>query len=512
MAEHNADAALAAVRAVQLREQLRVLGGQRAGRDDLRAFVRRNNLTAKARSASELYDRIIKEIREMERRATWTRKSPSSSVATTNTRTTKPASGLRPTTGTHTPTARPKVPASTPPSLPAASVCEPRSARPHTDTSTTTSTNARHHHHHHQHTTTSTSSSPVTPPTPSQQHLKQVAASLPKPVAASLPTQTATRPQRTIALAELTPSAPLPMLQAYAEQEQLSHMRGIKDARALYRRIRSFHGLPALDDDALSCVARFSAPLSSSSSTWSTSSSSSSSSLSTAAAGMRASPVSPVSPLSPAGVFDMEDVSLREPGVSSKASRVWLHRQNRDAYTGIPRHTYETKGAETQVDHVLEIQLLNHAWEEGVARNPRFPPAYNLRSSKARAVSTHTANDVANLNVTMKEINNKKRGPFTRWLNKYKAAGGEGSTRALPLDELIRASARVDKTPHMQTMIDMGIWDRITRSVVASYDAVADEQQREAVLASVNIRGGHRDAYDAYLDALSAMLTKMDIA
>ena len=59
--------------------------------------------------------------------------------------------------------------------------------------------------------------------------------------------------------------------------------------------------------------------------------------------------------------------------VSSKAVRVWEHRGNRDLYTGIERTVYDRKGHEMQVDHVLEIQLLNYAWEEGVARNPALP-------------------------------------------------------------------------------------------------------------------------------------------
>lgn len=198
--------------------------------------------------------------------------------------------------------------------------------------------------------------------------------------------------------------------------------------------------------------------------------------------------------------------------MSSKAVRVWEHRGNRDLYTGIERTVYDRKGHEMQVDHVLEIQLLNYAWEEGVARNPALPPACNLRSSKSRAITAQQANDIGNLNVTMREINNKKRGPFTRWINKYKSNGGAESTAALPLDDMIRASAEVDSTPQMHAMIDTGIWDRIKRSVVTTYDGLADSATLDRAIASGQLRGEHVLAFEAYLDTINAMITRMDIA
>ena len=143
--------------------------------------------------------------------------------------------------------------------------------------------------------------------------------------------------------------------------------------------------------------------------------------------------------------------NLRE-SVSGLTDRIWMYRVNVDAYK--KRSKADSEGVRMENDHVLEIQILDAVqWS--------LPPACNTRA--VTDTLKVIANHVSNLNVTTKEINRAKKGPFTIWRNHYYDG------MPIPLDVAIGlTSSPYGKT----TMKDEGYWDNIKEAVVKTYDKV----------------------------------------
>ncbi|PNW84303.1 hypothetical protein CHLRE_04g228950v5 [Chlamydomonas reinhardtii] len=93
--------------------------------------------------------------------------------------------------------------------------------------------------------------------------------------------------------------------------------------------------------------------------------------------------------------------------VTHKADRVWDNNYGKDLYTGKRRDHYEGENVRTEVDHIMECQLGEHMWEKA------FDGRMTTRSRLAAVVELW--NDVDNLNVTQKKINQPKGSAFKAW-------------------------------------------------------------------------------------------------
>ncbi len=74
-------------------------------------------------------------------------------------------------------------------------------------------------------------------------------------------------------------------------------------------------------------------------------------------------------------------------------------------------------------------------------------------------------NSVSNLNVTSGEINQSKKGPFTRW--RHKVEKGQRCT----LEEIVH-----EQPPG--SLVDEGHWARIEGAVVARWDELSELKER----------------------------------
>ena len=147
---------------------------------------------------------------------------------------------------------------------------------------------------------------------------------------------------------------------------------------------------------------------------------------------------------SPAGLRD---------NVSKLTDKIWTYRDNVDAYTKISRQKYsDSVAAAMENDHVWEIQVLE-------AAQSSLGPAYNTRAVTSNLKII--ANNVCNLNVTTKELNQAKKGPFTLWCRNY-------GTPAVPIsldDAIDRTSSHYGRK-----MKDLGYWDNVKKEVVKTND------------------------------------------
>jgi len=84
-----------------------------------------------------------------------------------------------------------------------------------------------------------------------------------------------------------------------------------------------------------------------------------------------------------------------------------------------------------------------------------------LRSQVAKHV-----NGLVNLNVTSKDINQAKKGPFTRFLNYQE----RGSWRGESIEELVRQS----KTVSVLQLHKDGYWINIEKAVAMSAEQIAE--------------------------------------
>jgi hypothetical protein len=130
---------------------------------------------------------------------------------------------------------------------------------------------------------------------------------------------------------------------------------------------------------------------------------------------------------------------------------VWLKHNYCDVYTRKTKD--EMEGCKEEVDHVLEIQLLQHA---AAATNlyTNDPMLLNFR---------RVVNSTLNLNVTTMEINQAKKGPFTAALNRLNNING-GGLQGLSVAELARNG---DK---WKLGDGDDIWDNIEGQIVVSFD------------------------------------------
>ena len=149
---------------------------------------------------------------------------------------------------------------------------------------------------------------------------------------------------------------------------------------------------------------------------------------------------------------------IRETCTKKRREEVLEHRDGRDAYTRSCAKRLVSRG-EGQVDHVLECQVLRHATRD-VLGDDRKTDGVARRFSAA-------ANDVTNLNLTSRRVNQSKKGPFTAALNRLE----KGATR-VDLEELARRG-------RASWLVDEGAWANVEREIVESYDAMEKRLEAE---------------------------------
>ena len=132
---------------------------------------------------------------------------------------------------------------------------------------------------------------------------------------------------------------------------------------------------------------------------------------------------------------DAEEKTTLLPSVPGQVdvmrAQTWRHREHQDLYTKQRRRVVET--LTPVVDHVWECQIINFANSQVVADNPDIP-AYRTRA--IQKILPIVMNGVENLNVTTHEVNQKKKGPYSRWIHRHK----DGNTQGKSLEEHARES------------------------------------------------------------------------
>ena len=129
-----------------------------------------------------------------------------------------------------------------------------------------------------------------------------------------------------------------------------------------------------------------------------------------------------------------------------------------DAYTAERKRDV----VKPQSDHVLEVQLVEHAFVETLLQPTVRTYTAREQDVAAGKLRTHF-NDLANLNVTSSRVNQSKRGPHTAALNRLRSAHG---LRGLQLHQLARQGAA-------SWLVDAGVWTTIERQMAESYDTIA---------------------------------------
>lgn len=146
--------------------------------------------------------------------------------------------------------------------------------------------------------------------------------------------------------------------------------------------------------------------------------------------------------------------------------------------------------AEPNVDHKLEVQLCELA----------FAKAYTASGARVGSMATLQAhehlrarvNDVPNLNVTSRRVNQAKRGPMT------------AAVRRLSTESLRDVSAeQLARQGQAKWLVDNGTWARIETAIVAAYDHL--DRDTDPVLIDAG------KLVDATGDELHAMLTRLKL-
>ena len=158
--------------------------------------------------------------------------------------------------------------------------------------------------------------------------------------------------------------------------------------------------------------------------------------------------------------FTMSSYDLRE-DVSRRKEDTWKHRKGTDMYTG----KIEAKTHHQQVDHVLEIQIFKCAFSSSVKEIKKAADRACVEG-KIR----NYANNVFNLNVTTREINQAKKGPIMSFINRWTA---DHDFRHLDLDDLAKRSSSLV----MKEMWDDGRWARVKRAMVRTYEHIDTKLQ-----------------------------------
>jgi len=151
-------------------------------------------------------------------------------------------------------------------------------------------------------------------------------------------------------------------------------------------------------------------------------------------------------------------MSLRRT-VSNKADAVWKQRRDVDMYTN------ETRAAvckqHPEVDHVLEVAFLQDAQEQACSKEGARAWDGFAAMHMGELLQT-VANDVVNLNVTSRMVNQKKKGPFMSVRNRMRKPGGR-ELRTISLEQFARTGAA-------RSLVDNGTWTRIESSIVQTWD------------------------------------------
>lgn len=153
--------------------------------------------------------------------------------------------------------------------------------------------------------------------------------------------------------------------------------------------------------------------------------------------------------------------SFREE-VSSKRDAVWEFRGQTDVYTGLTREIMVRHNIPQEVDHVIEIQMFQAA---GASMQGSVWTRATTRAVRA------IANDLSNLNVTSRAINQKKNGPTGVWLK---------TDQERSLADSVWAG-----TPAGRELSLHGTWGRIQVQGAASFEAMlkqAEEGEQNAVV------------------------------
>ena len=162
--------------------------------------------------------------------------------------------------------------------------------------------------------------------------------------------------------------------------------------------------------------------------------------------------------------------------ISSRANDVWDYRDNTDAYTLQSRDV--VRKLNPQVDHILEISVIEHAFERVCvsqgARNAWLKwqdvkstkdnnahPSFSLMQCVEGVTDILNCN--CNLNVTSARVNQKKKGPFISANNRLRL----DTLRSVTLEDLARRGKAKE-------LIDDGTWARIEKCVQKQCDYFHD--------------------------------------
>jgi hypothetical protein len=175
--------------------------------------------------------------------------------------------------------------------------------------------------------------------------------------------------------------------------------------------------------------------------------------------------------------------SLRKP-VSRMREDVWRERGGLDVYTQRPR--VRIQEAEQNVDHVLEVQIVEHAVFLGAR------PITRELLDRFRGV----VNASLNLNVTDKRVNQAKRGPFTAAINRLRKY--DGGLREISAEQLARAG-------RAKWLVDTGVWANIERQTIISYEDLVQK------LEETRLTRAQTGVLEAAMDNLHGTLEKINI-
>lgn len=181
-------------------------------------------------------------------------------------------------------------------------------------------------------------------------------------------------------------------------------------------------------------------------------------------------------------IDEVKPFSLRR-NVSQAREEVWRSRGGVDAYTGKKRRGLEDEIQ--NVDHVIEIQMVEHATFDTLNRNIEL-------KNRMRDV----INSSENLNVTSRAINQAKKGPFTAALNRLRKR--DGSLREVSVEQLARSG-------RARWLVDSGVWCNIEKEIVESYDQV------EKTLSNQRLTRAQTKIIEESADQIHELLVKIKI-
>ena len=169
--------------------------------------------------------------------------------------------------------------------------------------------------------------------------------------------------------------------------------------------------------------------------------------------------------------------------VDVMSAQTWRHREDQDLYTKQLRRVVETLTPE--VDHVWECQIINFVNSQVVRDNPAY------RTRAMQNILRIVMNGVQNLNVTTHEVNQKRKGPYSRWIHRHE----DGNTQGKSLEEHARESC--------PGLVDSGVWANITGGVVKVWDKLNGVKE--------DIRDARQlDLMSKILEEMTSLMAKME--